>query len=144
MKNSKTIKSLTRSFIVIGSLCPTLGFLTIETTFAQEIVNQEYKPGNPIYDKWDQFYKIEKVIPPTTKTLTEARGYVVADYQEFLEKKWMGNRSCLILGHVNAKRDLWPILHHYVSQVWWDEGIMKASLVVMWVLVQLTEEMNST
>ncbi|MEQ1160019.1 hypothetical protein ABLT50_02445 [Acinetobacter calcoaceticus] len=69
MKNSKTIKSLTRSFIVIGSLCPTLGFLTIETTFAQEIVNQEYKPGNPIYDKWDQFYKIEKTQPENAEKL---------------------------------------------------------------------------
>ncbi len=29
--NSKTIKSLTRSFIVIGSIYPALGFLTIET-----------------------------------------------------------------------------------------------------------------
>jgi peptidyl-prolyl cis-trans isomerase SurA len=35
------------------------------------------------------FIKIEKIIPPTIKTLQEARGYVVADYQEFLEKKWM-------------------------------------------------------
>jgi peptidyl-prolyl cis-trans isomerase SurA len=37
------------------------------------------------------FMKIEKVIPPTTKTLAEARGYVVADYQEFLEKKWLND-----------------------------------------------------
>jgi peptidyl-prolyl cis-trans isomerase SurA len=37
------------------------------------------------------FYKIEKTIPPTVKTLAEARGYVVADYQEFLEKKWLSD-----------------------------------------------------
>lgn len=37
------------------------------------------------------FMKIEKIIPPTTKTLAEARGYVVADYQEFLEKKWLSD-----------------------------------------------------
>jgi peptidyl-prolyl cis-trans isomerase SurA len=37
------------------------------------------------------FYKIEKVIPPTVKTLIEARGYIVADYQEFLEKKWLSD-----------------------------------------------------
>ena len=35
--------------------------------------------------------KIEKIIPPTVKTLAEARGYVVADYQEFLEKKWLSD-----------------------------------------------------
>ncbi len=37
------------------------------------------------------FYKIEKIIPATVKTLAEARGYVVADYQEFLEKKWLSD-----------------------------------------------------
>ena len=37
------------------------------------------------------FMKIEKILPSTTKTLAEARGYVVADYQEFLEKKWLSD-----------------------------------------------------
>ncbi|NJK82929.1 MAG: hypothetical protein HC912_03055 [Saprospiraceae bacterium] len=37
------------------------------------------------------FYKIEKVIPSSPKTLKEARGYVVADYQDYLEKKWVEN-----------------------------------------------------
>lgn len=67
--NSKTIKSLTRSFIVIGSIYPALGLITIENTFAQEIVSQEYKPGNPIYDKWDQFYKIEKTQPENAEKI---------------------------------------------------------------------------
>jgi len=35
------------------------------------------------------FTKIEKIVPPTNKTLKEARGYVVADYQDHLEKKWV-------------------------------------------------------
>lgn len=35
------------------------------------------------------FYKIESVIPRSPKTLKEARGYVVADYQDYLEKKWV-------------------------------------------------------
>ncbi len=35
------------------------------------------------------FYKIESVIPRSPKTLKEARGYVVADYQDHLEKKWV-------------------------------------------------------
>lgn len=37
------------------------------------------------------FIKIEKILPPSVKTLSEARGYVVADYQEFLEKKWLSD-----------------------------------------------------
>ncbi|MBK8969785.1 MAG: peptidylprolyl isomerase [Saprospiraceae bacterium] len=39
--------------------------------------------------KTASFMKIEKIIPPTPKALDEARGYAVADYQEFLEKQWV-------------------------------------------------------
>lgn len=35
------------------------------------------------------FYKVEAVLPPSNKTLKEARGYVVADYQDYLEKQWV-------------------------------------------------------
>jgi peptidyl-prolyl cis-trans isomerase SurA len=35
------------------------------------------------------FFKIEKIMEPGPKTLDEARGYVVADYQDFLEKEWI-------------------------------------------------------
>jgi peptidyl-prolyl cis-trans isomerase SurA len=36
-----------------------------------------------------RFYKFEEMLPPGTKTLEEARGYVVADYQDYLEKQWV-------------------------------------------------------
>lgn len=35
------------------------------------------------------FQKINNIIPSRSKNLSEARGYVVADYQDFLEKEWM-------------------------------------------------------
>ncbi|MBK6933279.1 MAG: peptidylprolyl isomerase [Saprospirales bacterium] len=35
------------------------------------------------------FIKVEELIPPTPKALNEARGYAVADYQDFLEKQWV-------------------------------------------------------
>ncbi|MDZ7881038.1 MAG: peptidylprolyl isomerase [Saprospiraceae bacterium] len=35
------------------------------------------------------FRRLDKILPKGTKSLKEARGYVVADYQEFLEKQWM-------------------------------------------------------
>ena len=39
------------------------------------------------------FVKIEKLVPPEIKTLKEARGYVVADYQDQLEKNWVESLS---------------------------------------------------
>ena len=33
--------------------------------------------------------KVEKIIPVGPKTLAEARGYAVADYQDYLEKQWV-------------------------------------------------------
>ena len=35
--------------------------------------------------------KISEIIAPKRKTLDEARGYVIADYQDFLEKEWVAS-----------------------------------------------------
>jgi peptidyl-prolyl cis-trans isomerase SurA len=40
-------------------------------------------------DQTQSFVKIERLLPPSNKTLEEARGYVIADYQEYLEKQWV-------------------------------------------------------
>jgi peptidyl-prolyl cis-trans isomerase SurA len=39
------------------------------------------------------FSTITKIFPVRNKTLKEARGYVVADYQEYLEKEWISELS---------------------------------------------------
>ncbi|MBK8701354.1 MAG: peptidylprolyl isomerase [Saprospiraceae bacterium] len=40
-------------------------------------------------DQGYKFSKITKIFPVRNKTLKEARGYVVADYQDYLEKEWL-------------------------------------------------------
>ncbi|MBL7776184.1 MAG: peptidylprolyl isomerase [Saprospiraceae bacterium] len=39
--------------------------------------------------KTASFMKIESIMPPSPKALHEARGYVVADYQDYLERQWV-------------------------------------------------------
>ena len=39
--------------------------------------------------KTANFMKIEAIEPPTPKKLNEAKGYAVAEYQDFLEKRWV-------------------------------------------------------
>ena len=33
--------------------------------------------------------RVGQIIPPTMKSLDEARGYIIADYQDYLEKEWI-------------------------------------------------------
>lgn len=50
-----------------------------------EITDSQINNSN----KSSSFHKIDRVMPATQKTLQEARGYVIADYQDFLEKEWI-------------------------------------------------------
>lgn len=54
-------------------------------------------------DGTNTFNKIEKLVPPTLKTLKEARGYVIADYQDFLEKIWIESLRKEYKVNVNQK-----------------------------------------
>ncbi len=39
--------------------------------------------------KTTAFFKVESIEPPAAKGLSDARGYAVADYQDYLEKQWI-------------------------------------------------------
>lgn len=47
------------------------------------------EPKTDAGTKTTSFIKIEELFPPVSKELNEARGYAVADYQDYLEKKWV-------------------------------------------------------
>ena len=46
-------------------------------------------PITKINDSSFQFIFVKDLVKPEPKSLKEARGYAVSDYQEYLEKKWM-------------------------------------------------------
>ncbi len=68
---------------------------TIERNIYPEFRNMEWEEGALSQSEPDprgrsiKFIKIEKILPAAIKTLEEARGYAVADYQDYLEKQWV-------------------------------------------------------
>ena len=71
--------------------------------------NMEWKAGavsNVDVNRRDNsvsFFKIEAILPPSPKTLDEARGYVIADYQDYLEKKWVDELRTRYSVKINKK-----------------------------------------
>ncbi len=55
----------------------------------------EWKSGlttlNKLNDSSYQFIFVKQIATPEPKSLKEAKGYVVSDYQEYLEKKWLSD-----------------------------------------------------
>ncbi len=49
------------------------------------------------------FMKVEKILPRSQKELKDARGYVVADYQDYLEKQWVEELRKLYTVTVNQE-----------------------------------------
>lgn len=49
------------------------------------------------------FEMIESLLPPTPKSLSEARGYIVADYQDQLEKEWVTTLRNLYTVQINEQ-----------------------------------------
>ncbi|KYQ84806.1 hypothetical protein AWW72_07315 [Acinetobacter sp. NRRL B-65365] len=58
MNNSKN-KLLSHTLLLLGLIVPVQQAVSAEPDFVKE-GDAAYKPGNPIYDRWDKFYKIEQ------------------------------------------------------------------------------------
>lgn len=61
MNNSKN-KLLSHTLLILGLILPVQHAFTADSDFVKE-GDAAYKPGNPIYDRWDKFYKIEQSQP---------------------------------------------------------------------------------
>ncbi|MDQ1208090.1 hypothetical protein QE380_001013 [Acinetobacter baylyi] len=68
MTNKNNFKRSNR-YIIYMSLIVPFSFLSCNLIHAAAIEQPDYRPGNPIYDKWDQFYKIEKTNPQQAEKL---------------------------------------------------------------------------
>ncbi len=68
---------------------------TIEKGRNKKLDKMDWTPGAMTITELNRrdgsysFIKIEDILPPQPKTLEEARGYVVADYQDKLEAEWV-------------------------------------------------------
>ncbi len=82
---------------------------TFEKGKSQELKGVEWNKGamGPVDEnartKTIRFLKIEDLLPPAEKTLSEARGYVVADYQDTLERQWVDELKNTYKVKVNEK-----------------------------------------
>ncbi|MGB0863775.1 MAG: peptidylprolyl isomerase [Saprospiraceae bacterium] len=50
---------------------------------------KKYVGANILNGDKVSFLKVEKVVKPQPKSFKDARGYIIADYQEYLEKEWL-------------------------------------------------------
>ena len=48
--------------------------------------------------------RVAEIIPPQPKTLEEAKGYIIADYQDHLEKEWVKELTAAY--DINVKEDV--------------------------------------
>lgn len=69
----------------------------------QWMENSVAEPYKPAGRDVTMIKKVSEIIAPTRKSLEEARGYVIADYQDFLEKEWVASLKDMYEVKVNEE-----------------------------------------
>jgi peptidyl-prolyl cis-trans isomerase SurA len=82
--NKKNEQLVTYIEETLEKVNPRFGSLKWELKSQSELTKNEEVGGYT-------FSMVNRIFPVRPKTLKEARGYVVADYQEYLEKEWISN-----------------------------------------------------
>jgi peptidyl-prolyl cis-trans isomerase SurA len=107
MKNDP--EAVRNKFNTEGRTIVSLDEATYEQDRIPELRNAAWKVGTVTEATTNRssggatFYKIEAILPPARKELDEARGYVIADYQDQLEKDWIQELSERFKVKVNKK-----------------------------------------
>jgi len=77
-------------------------YLRLEQGYITAIAENKEKEGH-----W--FAVVEEIIPPQARTLQQARGFVIADYQDLLEKQWMEELNARYSTYIDEDIFLWMI-----------------------------------
>ena len=77
-------------------------YLIFESGYTSEILQKEGTNGY-----W--FAIVDEIIPPQARTLQQARGFVIADYQDQLEREWMERLNARYSTYIDEDVFLWMI-----------------------------------
>ncbi|KEZ94391.1 peptidylprolyl isomerase [Nonlabens ulvanivorans] len=96
LKNGTSREEIKKQFNIDGRTKVMMSNGIVEETYNRIPDNFEVKEGvsSIYYDEKTGFYKVilvKEVLEPSQKTLDEARGAVINDYQQQLEKDWMSS-----------------------------------------------------
>jgi peptidyl-prolyl cis-trans isomerase SurA len=65
-------------------------FLRKENSLIDNVPWEKTMTADQTIDSSVVFVVVRGIVPPTPKTVKEAKGVITADYQNFLEKEWIG------------------------------------------------------